>query len=279
MLNKFILAAFALNLSLCGFGQESEPAKSSNFFGVSFDIGGGLELDDRRSTSDQVTPSTRTNIGASLFWEHRWYFSKNHGLIFGGGINWMGFSPAVTYEYGLPSSNESLSDNLSQLSRTSVISLDLPLYYTYRIKSGIGEFNPYLGVNVRTVAGLIDQVGYVGQTDDMIYKGVEYFSTYDYEFDLSRVAPILQPTLGLSFTRALKNGARINYSIDYKLFLDNAFSYVTVKCENTFNQRGGYLITPGGGVEPVESIPVDVTTDNLKVNMSRFSAGVSYSFK
>src|SRR5690606_32243 len=112
--------------------------------------------------------------------------------------------------------------------------------------------------------------GYIGRTSEIEYNGGEYFSEYSYQFNLSRVAPMIQPTLGIAFVRKLKNGAHLNYSIDYKLFLANAFSYVSVSYENTFNQKGGYLLTPDGQMEPVESFPVDMTRDYLKVNMSRF---------
>lgn len=277
ILNKLILAGFTLNLFFCGFGQETELAKSRNFYGISFDIGGGLELDERNYTSGKVTPSESPNLGISLFWEQHRYFSKHHGLIFGGGINWMTFSESVDYEYNSPSSLKPVTNHLSEGSRSSVFSIDLPLYYTYRIRSGIGEINPYVGINVRTIAGLVYEEGYNAQTE--VISPYDYFSEYSYEFGLSRVAPIIQPTLGLSFVKKLKNGTRINYCIDYKLFLVDAFSYVRVSYEHTFKQQGGYLITPEGDLEPVDSYPLDWTYDDLKVNMSRLSIGVSYSFK
>lgn len=280
MFSKLILAVFTLSLSYYGFGQEPELVKSSDFFGVSFDIGGGLELEDSKYTSGQIKPSESPNIGTSLFWERHWYFSKNHGLIFGGGINWMAFSNSVNYEYSVSyGSQKSIHDNLGRGLRSSVFSIDLPLYYTYRIGSGIGDFNPYIGVNVRTIAGLVYQKGYIGRTSEIEYNGGEYFSEYSFQFNLSRVAPMIQPTLGVAFVRELKNGAHLNYSIDYKLFLADAFSSVHVSYENTFRQKGGYLLTPDGQMEPVESFPVDMAKDDLRVNMSRFSFGISYSFK
>ena len=277
MFSKLLLATVTVSLSCYGFGQESEFVKSRNFYGISVDIGGGLELDQRNSTRNQVAPSGNPNLGTSLFWEHHRYFSKHHGLIVGGGINWMTFSETVKYQYTVPGSLELLYVPLGEGSRSSVFSIDLPLYYTYRIQSAIGEFNPYVGVNVRTIAGLVHQEGHYSQTE-VIYPH-EYFSEYRYEFNLSRVAPIIQPTLGISFVRELKNGARINYSFDYKLFLTDAFSYVRVSYDNTFKQKGGYLITPEGDLEPVDSYPIDWTYDDLKLNMSRFSLGVSYSFR
>lgn len=190
----------------------------------------------------------------------------------------MTFSNSVTYEYKTSSGPQNtISSELGNKLRSSVFSIDLPLYYTYRIATKAGQFNPYLGVNVRTIAGFVQENGYSGRSADVEYQGNTYYSDYEYSFGLSRVAPIIQPTLGVSFAKYLKNGARIKYSLDYKLFMD-AFSYVSLDYDHTFKLKGGYVLTPDGP-EPVDFIPVDFTVDNLKVNMSRFSAGISYSFK
>lgn len=277
MNTRFFFGFLGLFLSFQTLSQEAQEYKS-NFFGISFDVGGGLQLDESKTTSGSVTPTKNPNIGTSLFWEHHVFAHKKRGFIFGGGINWMTFTNSVNYEYkknGGPQP-ESIQDNLGKGFRSNVISIDLPIYYTYRLNSKIGAFSPYFGVNVRTVAALINQEGYTGLTTDIDYQGQVYYSDYEYSFDLSRVAPMIQPTLGLSYVGKLKNGASLKYSIDYKISLD-VFSYVSLRYQNSFRSKGGYVITPNG-LEPVEYITVDVSTDYLKVNMSRFSFGVAYGF-
>lgn len=275
---RLLVRTFVLIISLNSFGQEEGSVKSRSFFGLSLDIGGGLELDDDKYTSGQMTPSSSPNLGVGLFWKRYWYFSGNNGLIFGGGVNWLTFSRAVAYEYTVNTNPQSkVTDHLGNGFRNSVFSIDLPVYYTHRFKSKKGEFNQYVGVTVRTIAGLVDEGITTGGTGDIEHYGSTYFSDYTYTLGLSRVAPIILPTLGFSWGRPLENGAMLNFSIDYKVYLE-AFSKVEARYENTFRSKGGVVLTPSGP-EPVESIPVDYTTDNFKVDLSGFSVGISYSFK
>lgn len=275
---KISFLALLFYTGTCLSQEPVIPIKSYNYFGLSGSIGGGLELNDEKYTSGQLTPSASPNLGVGLFWQQYWYFSKNNGLIFGGGVNWLAFTREVEYTYTTSANPPGkVTDHLGRGFRNHLFTLDIPIYFTHRFTIKKGEFNQYAGVCLRTISGLLDQGGTVGRTEDIQYGGSTYYSEYDYSLGVDRIAPIVQPTFGVSWTKQMKNGGRLNYSVDYKLFFD-AFSTVEARYENTFNAKGGVVLTPNGP-QPVESVPMDYTVDNLKVNLSGISVGIFYSFK
>lgn len=63
MLSRLFFGFFFAFLVFNSVAQDNQLLKSSNYFGVSIDVGGGLVLDEDKYTSDQVTPSENPNLG------------------------------------------------------------------------------------------------------------------------------------------------------------------------------------------------------------------------
>ncbi len=276
----FVSTSNSSAIAITAPDNETLASQTFNFFGISMNFGGGLLLDRDKQVSNAVVSGGKMNFGAGISWEHVRYLRKNHGIILGSTLSWTSFSNSVVYSYsdydGM-SNGGSITMNMGNGYRSNIVSIDFPVYYCYRIALKSGEINPYFGANLRVIAGLFNKEGYTSTSEEVELNNETYFSDYQFSYDLDRIAPMVQPTLGMSYLYKLKNGGHLKFSFDYKLYLKST-GKITASYDNTLKMKGGYLVTPDGPV-PVEYTPVDWTTDDFYVNMSRFSLGLSYAFK
>lgn len=291
----------------CLYGQGLESkTKHQNSFGLSFDMGGKMEdAPDIESGFEGGTAPFfpyvleeegyaravgKSNFGFSLFWEHQWNFHKNHGLLFGLGAS------ITTFDYDIAIKNITLK-NLPVVNehilgdgfRNSFFSLDLPVYYTYEFHTDFGDFNPFVGINVRNISYIINNGrnngGIGGRTLEVANGDTTYLNEYIIKFGTKSIMPALMPTFGLKYSRTLKNKGTINLHLTMKLMLDNSNSpevYLNRfdNSENGFNYEYVEATKPdqelydsnGKLIGPKSSI-------YYRVNMTSFNVGISYSFK
>ncbi len=299
---KTIIYSLTFLISNYVFSQSETPStsikKHSNSFGVSFESGGGLEMADDIKTvtsNDQnrqvVEAVGKPNVGFGLFWEHQWNFHKNHGLLFGVAATYTSFYSGVRFknpEYYGPQYIAPTKEYILGNFRQSFASLELPLYYTYAIKTKIGTFNPFLGVTLKTIAYVQNagrNYGGVGSvTSEINGSDTIYYNDHTFRYGTKSISPVLMPTIGLKYSLGLKNGGRINVSFNYKFFIRTS-NTVEAYLNNYDNVENGVGYQYFNSDNPVFYNPATGQWSGTKqsiyfrVNLSGFNVGVSYTFK
>lgn len=292
---------FTVN-SLIGQVEKEIQPKHINSYGISFGIGGGME-----NANDIFTVTTNQQIGSiveavgkpnysfGLFWEHQWNFHKNHGLLLGAEATYTSFYYGVRFknpeynqltgEYIAPTKEYVLGDHFRQ----SFTSLELPLCYTYAVKTRIGTFNPFLGVILKNITYVQDAGRYyggVGHVTSEINNGdTIYYNHHNFSFNTKSVSPILQPTIGLKYSTDLKEGGKINVHFNYKFFLRTSSNTVEAYLNDYDNIENGleYLYFYSGDPVTYDSETGEYSGTKQSIyfslNLSSFNLGISYTFK
>lgn len=296
----FLSMVFTVN-SLIGQVENEFQPNHFNSYGISFGIGGGLEnandiftVTTNKQFGSIVEAVGKPNFGFGMFWEHQWNFHKNHGLLFGSEATYTFFYYGVRFKnpeydpltgmYFAPTKEYVLGDPFRQ----GFASLELPLCYTYAMKTRIGTFNPFLGVTLKNIAYVQDagrNYGGVGHvTSEINNSDTIYYNDYNFRFNTKSVSPILLPTIGLKYSTDLKQGGKINVHFNYKFFLRTS-NTVEAYLNNYDNTENGveYLYFYSG--DPVTYDPETGEYNGTKqsiyfsLNLSGFSLGISYTFK
>ncbi len=299
---KIITFSLLLLISNYSFSQLETPSttikKHINSFGISFELGGGLEMADDIETvvsSDYhrsiVEGVGKPNVGCGLFWEHQWNFHKNHGLLFGMAVNYTSFYSGVTFknpeyagtQYIAPTKEYVLGDF-----RQSFVSLELPLSYTYAIKTKIGTFNPFLGVTLKTIAYVQDAGrnygGVSSTTSEINGNDTIYYNQHYFRYGTKSISPVLMPTIGLKYSTDLKNGGKMNFFLNYKFFIktSNTVEAYLNDYDNTENGIEYLYFSSDHPISYNQSTGEWSGTKQsiyLRVNLSSFNVGLSYTFK
>lgn len=280
------------------FGQveNSSLPKHSNSFGISVELGGGLELANDITTvhSDEssgmiVETKKKSNIGGSLFWEHHWNFHNNHGLLFGVGGSFTSFYYGVRFKNpevsGVP--NETKEYLLGGF-RSGFASVDFPLCYTYSFETKAGTFSPFVGVNLKNVSYLIgagrNEGGIISTTEEINQGDTTYYNEYGFTFGTKSITPVLMPVVGLKYSRGLQNGGKLNFHLNYKFFFRNS-NTVEAYLNDFDNQENGVQYMYFDKAYPVTYDPTTNTYSGVKqsiytsLDLSSLNIGVSYTLK
>lgn len=293
---KIITYSLLLLITNYAFSQlenTSSKTKHTNSFGISFELGGGLEMADDITTVSSneengflVESVGKPNFGFGLFWEHQWDFHKNHGILFGGAATYTSFYCGVRFKN--PDDFGPTKEYILGNFRHNFASLEFPLCYTYAIKTKIGTFNPFLGVTLKTIAYVQDAGrnygGAGGVTSEINNNDTIYYNDHYFRFGTKSISPVLLPTIGLKYSTGLKNGGKINVFFQYKFFLktSNTVEAYLNNYDNTENGIGyqyfdsGYPVYYNPSTGEYEGVKQSIY---FRVNLSSFNVGVSYTIK
>ncbi|PKR82304.1 hypothetical protein CW751_02940 [Brumimicrobium salinarum] len=274
------------------FAQNSIPleSKHQNNFGLSFDLGGGMEkANDINTTMNfesiggYANPIGKPNLGLNIFWDHQWSFYKKHGLTFGLGVSFTTFSYDVAFKNIEFDENKTREHILGNGFRSSFFSLDLPLYYTYTFKTKHGNINPIIGINIRELSYMFNSGrnsgGVSGSSSELSGNDTIYYNNYNFKFGTQSMEPILMPSIGVKYSKIMSNDDIITFHLTGKLHLNTSNSpevYLN-DFDNTENGiKYNYYI-----VENENGASMNNSSNSIyyRINMSSINLGISYSFK
>ena len=293
---KHFLLAVTVLYQFNSAAQTELPARprGSNTFGISAEIGGGVDYADEYHGSLTAMGARKASRGATLSYDHQFNFGKRSGLSIGIGFNATFFTSHVYYQNeetfdavynsaGSQTITVRLPKNSHDLGAYShsYYAIDLPVFYTYTFSLRDNwKIAPYAGVkfrNVSYVSGEQREERWGSSISDINGEDTAVYIGYNVVGGTRASRIIVLPSLGVKFSKALKNGSSLNVFADCSFGLWNQVevyytNFRSTETVETFRVKGSnaYLALEEGKFERNDPLP-------LALSMSHFRAGISFT--
>jgi hypothetical protein len=295
---KTLLLTSLLFTSLISIAQTGTKTKlpGENTLGFAFEIGGAAEhAKDLRVLNTFLPVEKRPSKGLTCFYEHQFNFNKNNGLILGIGLNATLFSthfyhqnPAVYTEINMNGDlyTSSMTPPLHDVGedKQAYYAVEFPIKYvrTFQLKNNV-TLAPYIGVKFRNIAYITGEYrnkGFVNRTFEGTPDDTSFYMVNTYKSDTYKTNIMTLPTIGVTVSKQLEHGGKLNFFADFSFGL---FNHVEVRYSNFDNLEKVDITYNDNGVVHTEKQTVHFDYESngwgavLALNMSHVRTGLSYT--
>ncbi len=292
----FTSVLFTSLISIAQTGGTKVKLPGDNTLGLAFEIGGAADHAKDVYVQNTYSPVEKhLSKGLTCFYEHQFNFNKKNGLILGVGLNATLFSTHFYHQnpafYGQTTVNGDLYTTMANPKlhdigedKQAYYAVEFPIKYvrTFQLKNNF-TLAPYIGVKFRNVAyvtGEYRNKGFVNQTFEGTPDDTSFYMVNTYKSGTYKTNIMTMPTIGVTVSKQLQNGGKLNLFADFSFGL---FNHVEVRYSNFDNvEKVDVTYNNNGDVHTeTQTFHFDYLNNGwgavLALNMSHVRTGLSYT--